>query len=159
MIVAAAIQFERLLRLESVGALLHDAGADDLHVDAGCIHLVDPQRQFGHPLEQRLGHAAIYRHPSRVLRALEGPFHHLRHEEMGMHVDDDRLWRTTPRTLCRAPPRLMRVGAGTPAGWAGSLLAPFDCCRHSRLQRLLRHGVMGRAVARTANYGWATSVE
>src|SRR5215475_4313645 len=27
------------------------------------------------------------------------------------------------------------------------------------LQRLLRHRVMGRAVARTANHGWATSVE
>src|SRR5262249_34491376 len=97
-------------------------------------------------------------HPSRVLRALEGPFHHLGHEEMGVHVDDDRLGRRTPRNLCRAPSRVIRLRAGTPARWAGSLLAPFDCGRHSS-SRVLRHGVMGRAVAHTANYGWATSVE
>ena len=38
-VVAVTIRLERLLRVEGVGALLHDAGTDDLHVHAGCIHL------------------------------------------------------------------------------------------------------------------------
>lgn len=90
-IVAEPLHFERLLGLHPVAALLHDAGADHLDVDAGRIHLREPQRRLGHALEQRLRDTVGPSHRARVLRLLVGRLHHFRHEDVGMHVNDGRL--------------------------------------------------------------------
>ena len=45
-IIAETIHVEGVVRLHPVGALLHDAGADHLDVDAGRVHLLEPQRQL-----------------------------------------------------------------------------------------------------------------
>src|SRR5215475_11275532 len=57
---------------------------------------------------------------ARVLRMLIGPFHHFRHEDVGMHVDDRRLGSGAARSR-----RLARLGTDGPLGCAHRLLAPL----------------------------------
>ena len=118
-IIAETIHGEGVVRLHPIGALLHDAGADHLDVDAGRVHLLEPQRHFGHALVQRLGDAARARDRARILRLIVGALHHVGHEDMGVHVDDGRLG---SRALDRAALACGRAGLLALAG-AGRLAA------------------------------------
>jgi hypothetical protein len=126
-VVAQPIHLDRLFRFDPVGALLHDARADDLDVDAGRIHLGKPRLHFGHPLEQRLRHALRSGHRLRVLRMRIGELHHLGHQHVRMYVDHDRLRGRAlgPHRLRCAPCRLARVRAGRTLGRTRRLFLLF----------------------------------
>jgi hypothetical protein len=86
MIVVEPLQAQRVLRIEPVGALVQDVGADDLDVDAHLIHAVDLRlRERPHRLAVRLG----AQRPDH--RELVGRLEDLRRHEMRVEVDHGRL--------------------------------------------------------------------
>ena len=135
-VVEHALELEALLRLRPVGALLHEARGEHLHVDAHGVHPGDALGRVGHArLDEGVAVAHHLRAASLMLGSafdftnmLCGRGHriHLRDHEMGVHVDG-----------AGPPPRfLVNVHSGLPGFWGSSVKARRRCkgkiCRPKR---------------------------
>ncbi len=96
-LVRQPLHFECGFRLGEVGALLQNAWADELDVDAHFVHVAQAYGIVGHATHELVGQSlwsatcSFFSHGLRKLGFGIGEIEHFRHDDVGVCVDDDGL--------------------------------------------------------------------